>query len=355
MALRFHYPNELEYLPADEPRLEPIAAFARLVSGYLTWCGRANKGADANRQALVWLARLKAGMLKLPQIPWSDMRQLPEPLRSNGDAYLFRRASLGEFDWYYRKVFDPVGGANEAPLLGWVANDLGDISLDLGRGLSLYKKGFPFHACSLWLSHYAHWGLHLTGATLALQDKMFRGEGSEPNPVNSTDHLTSSQNRAFYTFARLASDFCEWCECSRKGRQADRSGLEWLSRLLAAFWGLPVAFGADARSTTHAVNPNDRTLRQRSKPLLQLKSLAVPYCQVADTDRNAKAAPEPGRVRDDLATIHRSLQQGLDLWEGGHKWPACAHWCHSHRTTWGRPLVLSLMALHFRIKDRVLR
>jgi hypothetical protein len=60
-------------------------------------------------------------------------------------------------------------------------------------------------------------------------------------------------------------------------------------------------------------------------------------------------------TRDDLVTIHRCLREGLGLWEGGQIWPASVHWCHSQRTTWGRPLVLSMMALHFRIKERYLR
>ncbi len=73
---------------------------------------------------------------------------------------------LGIHDFYF-EVFDPF---EEAELVvSSVANDLGDIYVDLREGIDLLKDGNPSDALWAWRSSYAtHWGDHAVDALRAL-------------------------------------------------------------------------------------------------------------------------------------------------------------------------------------------
>jgi hypothetical protein len=67
------------------------------------------------------------------------------------------------------EVFDPYAEPPEAVVLGSLADDVGDIYLDLADGLELWAAGNL--AAAVWEWRFgleSHWGQHLTGALRAI-------------------------------------------------------------------------------------------------------------------------------------------------------------------------------------------
>ena len=69
----------------------------------------------------------------------------------------------------YSMIYDPFAPPEEALATRNLADDLGDIYLDLQEGILAYEAGTPGEACFCWrwgLNN--HWGTHLTDALKAL-------------------------------------------------------------------------------------------------------------------------------------------------------------------------------------------
>jgi hypothetical protein len=156
----------------QNPRLEAIAAFAALAKGYCDWCEQQRKGRNPRVAAAQWLSRLNEGIMNMPKATWKE--QLPYPPNSwSLQARQTRsRIHLRTFNWQYRKVFDTAPDCTVEPFLGCVLEDLTGVYDDLSEGLALYDSGYPLSAQRHWQMMYIlHWGLHATGALVAIYFK----------------------------------------------------------------------------------------------------------------------------------------------------------------------------------------
>jgi hypothetical protein len=69
----------------------------------------------------------------------------------------------------YGEVFDPLPIPPEEPVLGDIADDIGDIYRDIIKGLKLYCAGRPADALLEWSESFrSHWGKQATSAIRAL-------------------------------------------------------------------------------------------------------------------------------------------------------------------------------------------
>jgi hypothetical protein len=70
----------------------------------------------------------------------------------------------------YQEVFDPYAEPPEAPVTGFLADDLADIFLDLEDGEELWARGNFDAAVWEWRFGFeSHWGEHVTGALRAIR------------------------------------------------------------------------------------------------------------------------------------------------------------------------------------------
>jgi len=147
-----------------------IAAFAEQAASFCAWCEGEALGHDASIAAAIWLARLHASALSLPQTQPEYGDNLPE---LSFDELRNAERNLRSFDGtYYRTIFDPNPKSNEDPVMGDVGDDLLDTYKDLKRGLLLYRSEKVEHALWFWsYMHRLHWGKHAVGALAALQSQ----------------------------------------------------------------------------------------------------------------------------------------------------------------------------------------
>ncbi len=61
----------------NQPALA-IQAFSKLASGFCSWCESDALGARRETRAAVWLAKLHAAALELPEIDGDDGNEMPE-------------------------------------------------------------------------------------------------------------------------------------------------------------------------------------------------------------------------------------------------------------------------------------
>lgn len=142
--------------------------FAQLARGFCDWCEGAALPAPADVSASVWLAKLHAAALALPEVDPESEDGLP-PLPAVAAARAER--NLAAFDgFYYREYFDPNPNLTDESVIGDVGDDLADIYKDIRAGLVLYETSQPTEALWHWsFSHRIHWGRHAVGALFALQ------------------------------------------------------------------------------------------------------------------------------------------------------------------------------------------
>jgi Domain of unknown function (DUF5063) len=145
----------------------PPDAFEELAVGFCSWCEGASLGAERETAAAVWLARLHAAALLLPDT---------EPDYEDGvDEFLKPQLAQAEKNlkpfvgWYYRVVFDPDPTNTEEPVMGDLGDDLLDIYKDIKAGCLLREQGRSSEALWYWsYMHQLHWGQHAVGALAAL-------------------------------------------------------------------------------------------------------------------------------------------------------------------------------------------
>lgn len=177
-----------------DPRLEAIAAFAVVARGYCDWCELQRKGRNPGITAAQWLSRLNDAVLGLPKVSWRENLPDAPRLRDLPPRQKGKRTHLRMFAWYYRKVFDPNPADTEEPLIGSIFDDLGGVYSDLAVGVVMFEAGYPLKACQHWKASYEiHWGLHATGALVALYFKTQRPTGQWPAaPAATKSHTGAS-------------------------------------------------------------------------------------------------------------------------------------------------------------------
>lgn len=176
-----------------ELRLDAIAAFAVVARGYCDWCEQQHKGRNPGITAAQWLSRLNDAALGLPKVSWRESLPDAPRLRDLPPRQKGKRTHLRMFAWYYRKVFDPNPAETEEPLFNSVLDDLGDVYSDLAAGLATFEAGYPLQACQHWKASYEnHWGMHATGALVALYFKNQRPTGQWPAAPTATKSHTGA-------------------------------------------------------------------------------------------------------------------------------------------------------------------
>ncbi len=148
-----------------------VAAFHECAVGFCDWCEFGASASNRHLMAAVWLARLHAAALLLPEVEPENEDRLPEL-----PAGLLHRAdrNLAPFvGCFYRTVFDPDPASAEEPVLGDVGDDLLDTYKDVKAGCALYDQGQVQDALWHWsFMHRIHWGKHAVDALAALHAAM---------------------------------------------------------------------------------------------------------------------------------------------------------------------------------------
>lgn len=112
------------------------------------------------RELGVQLARLYAAGLALPEVDSDDVASEPEPVRPG----------LERLNVSYWLLFNPL--ELEEPVAATLADDVGDIYLDVARGLALFDDPTCWWRSAAWSWRFhmsIHWGNHATAALRAIQ------------------------------------------------------------------------------------------------------------------------------------------------------------------------------------------
>jgi hypothetical protein len=151
----------------DVDAVSPAVVFAELARDFCAWCEGAALGPGSETAAAIWLSKLHAAALSLPQVEPENEDGLPA-LSSEETARA--RGNLAYFNgWYYREVFDPTPTLSDEPVMGDVGDDLLDTYKDIKSGSVLFERGELTEALWHWsFLHQVHWGRHAVGAVLAL-------------------------------------------------------------------------------------------------------------------------------------------------------------------------------------------
>lgn len=149
------------------PHISSIDAFAGIARGFCLWCESSSPGPASPRTAAIWLARLHAAALELPDAGPGNADGLPDlPADAEENARRNLSACNG---WYYREFFDPDPRLVEEPVMGDVGDDLLDVDMDVRGGLVRFDDDDIEAALWHWAHlHRLHWGRHAVGALFAL-------------------------------------------------------------------------------------------------------------------------------------------------------------------------------------------
>ena len=145
----------------------PANEFADIARGFCSWCESPDTCDRPEAVAAVWLSKLNAAALLLPQTDCENAEKLPEiPAPALASAV----GNLARFNgWYYREFFDPDPAIDEQPCMGDVGDDLLDTYKDVKRGELLFAAGAVTEALWHWsFLHRIHWGRHAVGALFAI-------------------------------------------------------------------------------------------------------------------------------------------------------------------------------------------
>ena len=146
----------------------PVETFLEHAIGFCNWCEGESLGTNRELMAAVWLARLHAAALLLPERGPENEEGLPElPAVQRTQA----ERNLASFSgWFYRTVFDPDPDNIDDPVMGDVGDDLLDTYKDVKAGCLLFDRGQQSDALWYWsFMHRIHWSKHAVGALGALQ------------------------------------------------------------------------------------------------------------------------------------------------------------------------------------------
>jgi hypothetical protein len=144
-----------------------VGVFEAVASGFCAWCEGPSLGAEPEVVAALWLAKLYAAALSLPNVGPENEEGLPSLPEAEANR---AKANLACFNGsYYREYFDPDPSLDEESVMGDIGDDLLDTYKDVKAGLVLFKRGNPQEALWHWrFLHRIHWGRHAVGALFAL-------------------------------------------------------------------------------------------------------------------------------------------------------------------------------------------
>ncbi|MFM8900949.1 MAG: DUF5063 domain-containing protein [Burkholderiales bacterium] len=151
----------------NESHASQVHAFAEIARGFCVWCESTSGAATQGDQTAIWLCRLQAAALSLPEVGFENSDGLPE---LSADLLAHATTNLAAFNgYYYRECFDPDPMLSDDPVIGDVGDDLLDIYKDLRAGLVLFDCGRATDPLWHWsFLHRVHWGRHAVGAIFAL-------------------------------------------------------------------------------------------------------------------------------------------------------------------------------------------
>jgi len=129
------------------------------------------------RKAAVLLAELYAAGLQLPDVEPVDIDEKESKVEHP-------RLDLGEAETYW-EIFDPYELSE--PVAGSLADDLGDVYVDVRRGLALYDTNTgDGRVNAIWdwrFNLHVHWGDHAVDALRALQRAIYRASNDAGSPA----------------------------------------------------------------------------------------------------------------------------------------------------------------------------
>lgn len=137
-----------------------FADHAREFCRFVNELGTASDRESMFRELAARLARLYAAGLALPDVFGDDVAAEPEPTRPGLDG----------LDVLYWLVFNPL--ELDEPVASTLADDIGDIYLDVARGLALFDEPTCSWQSAAWSWRFhlsIHWGNHATSALRAIQ------------------------------------------------------------------------------------------------------------------------------------------------------------------------------------------
>ena len=150
--------------------MDSLDRFAQEAARFEAWATRQEReGAAAVREALTRIASLYLAALQLPHYSSEALGDAPEVKRLEDVEMANVVAHWSLPIHHYGEVFDPLIVPPEAPVIGSIADDIGDIYRDVVSGLRAYQSGNRVGAGWDWSFLFAyHWGEHATGAIRAL-------------------------------------------------------------------------------------------------------------------------------------------------------------------------------------------
>ena len=146
-----------------------LEKFANEVQRYVNW---ANDKDGKNMEPVTALRRivsLYGAALELPSTVPSAV-SIDAGLQLGSDEVVLDYAGATRLPFRdYAEVFDPLTIPPEEPVVGDIAQDIGDIYRDVAAGLQLYYAGRFAEALLEWRVGFdSHWGKHATSAIRAL-------------------------------------------------------------------------------------------------------------------------------------------------------------------------------------------
>jgi hypothetical protein len=151
-----------------------------------------------------------------------------------------------------------------------------------------------------------------------------------------SDHKIVAQS-----FAKLANDYCNWCEGASLEENADVQAATWMCKLYAAALMLPPV------DPENSDGPPDLPADKLNKAVSNLSCFNGDYYrEYFDPDPMLTDESGIGDVGDDLLDIYKDVKSGLVLFERGQSLEALWQWSFLHHIHWGRHAVGALFALH---------
>ena len=158
-------------MPSIDSELDAVHAFAAAARAFCAIVENNPDRSGDSRAVAKAVAGLISGGLDLPGDLDEDAPELPSHADTARGIVLARFAELSSV--VYFDVFDPLASPPEEPVENSLVDDLGDLYLDLKRGLLLYDAGHVRAAGWDWNFHFwIHWGEHASGALRAFYWKM---------------------------------------------------------------------------------------------------------------------------------------------------------------------------------------
>jgi Domain of unknown function (DUF5063) len=154
-----------------------LEKFAFEAQRYVNWVSSKDGKSMEAATALRRIVALYAAALELPS-HFSEVSSSGAEHQLGFDEAVVNYGGTASLPFRnYGEVFDPLLVPPEEPVIGDIADDIGDIYRDIVAGLKLYSAGRPADALLEWsVSFRSHWGKHATSAIRALHCYLANGQ-----------------------------------------------------------------------------------------------------------------------------------------------------------------------------------